>query len=260
VGATVPVKQSFPGVLFTAVAVGWGLYLRVRREQVASLRERARQVEAAQEHRAELVRQAERRRIAREMHDVLAHRLSLLSVHAGALEFRSDASAAEIAQAAAVIRASASAALSDLREVITVLREDTAGPPSPAFAQIPALIEESRAAGMLVEAHIEVQDAESLPAVLGRTAYRVVQEGLTNALKHAPRSTITITITYRADDLVVEVSDDGGATGPGPGGGYGLAGLRERVAIFGGCLEAGRRPVGGWTVSASFPASPPEPG
>ena len=119
---------TFPAFLITVIAFGWGLYLRARRELIASLRERAQRLEEDQQRTAEQAREAERRRIAREMHDVLAHRLSLLSVHAGALEFHPDAAPGEIAKAAAVIRTSAAAALADLRQVITVLREDcTAG-------------------------------------------------------------------------------------------------------------------------------------
>ena len=116
------------GVLIAGVVVGWGLFVRVQRELVLSLRERAERVEAEQRQRVEQAREAERRRIAREMHDVLAHRISLLSLHAGALEFHPDASAEEVAQAAAVIRASAHAALEELRDVIGVLREGDRGP------------------------------------------------------------------------------------------------------------------------------------
>jgi signal transduction histidine kinase len=125
-------KIGFPAFLFIVIAFGWGLYARARRELVASLRERAERLEADQQRSAEQAREAERRRIAREMHDVLAHRLSLLSVHAYALEFRPDAPAGEITRAAAVIRASAAAALSELRQVITVLCEDLAPAGRPA--------------------------------------------------------------------------------------------------------------------------------
>ena len=110
-------------MLLTAVVVGWGLFVRARRELVFSLRERAARLEAEQRLRVEQAREAERRRIAREMHDVLAHRVSLLTLHAGALEFRPDASPEEVAEAAGVIRATAHAALEELRRVIGVLRE-----------------------------------------------------------------------------------------------------------------------------------------
>ena len=115
--------QIFLGILITGVVVGWGLFVRVQRELVLSLREHAERLESEQRLRVEQAREAERLRIAREMHDVLAHRVSLLSLHAGALEFHRDASAEEVAEAAAVIRASAHAALQELRDVIGVLRE-----------------------------------------------------------------------------------------------------------------------------------------
>ena len=259
-GELVPVRQAFPAVLFTALAFGWGLFLRARHEQVAALRERARQLEAGRRRSAELAREAERRRIAREMHDVLAHRLSLLAVHAGALEFRPGAPAPEVAQAAAVIRTSASAALSELREVIAVLRDNDAGPPQPTLAQLPALIEESRAAGMSLQAHIDLNDAESLPPALGRTAYRVVQEGLTNARKHAPGAPVTVTVTTNGRaGLLVEIISHQPARPQAPrtpptGAGAGLIGLAERVALAGGTLEHGPSPAGEFVLRATVPA------
>src|SRR5215207_1693306 len=198
--------QVIVGTLISGVVVGWGLFTRARRELVRSLRERAERLEAEQRLHAEQAREAERRRIAREMHDVLAHRVSLLSLHAGALEFRPDAPAEEIAEAAGVIRATAHAALQDLREVIGVLRDgtDVTEPPQPTLAQVPELVEESRAAGMRVGCRIDPPDA--LPAALGRTAYRIVQEGLTNARKHAPAAAVEVAITAgEAGQLVVEV-------------------------------------------------------
>ncbi|MBV9095571.1 MAG: sensor histidine kinase, partial [Streptosporangiaceae bacterium] len=196
-------KVGFPAFLLTVIAFGWGLYLRARRDLVASLRERAQQLEADQQRAAEQAREGERGRIAREMHDVLAHRLSLLSVHAGALEYHPDAPAAEIAQAAAVIRTSAAAALAELRQVITVLREDstvTDGPPQPGFGQLADLLEESRSAGMTLDARIDLPDAGDLPAGSDRTVYRVVQEGLTNARKHAPGAPVQVTVLLVDDD------------------------------------------------------------
>jgi len=143
------------------------------------------------------------------MYDVLAHRLSLLSVHAGALEFRPDASREEIAQAASVIRTSAATALEELRGVISLLREEAdeaALAPEPTLAQLPGLLEESRTAGMTIRARIDVPEAESLPTALARTAYRVVQEGLTNARKHAPGGVVDVkVVTDDAAGLVVEV-------------------------------------------------------
>ena len=147
------------GILLIGFAVGWGLFVRVRRDLVDSLHERNARLEEEGRLRAEQARAAERERIAREMHDVLAHRISLLSLHAGALEYRPDAPPAEIAATAGVVREAAAAALEELRDVIGVLREGTEGesrPPQPTLADLPALIEESRAAGMRIEAELDL--------------------------------------------------------------------------------------------------------
>ncbi len=279
------VQVGFPAFLFTVIAFGWGLYARTRRELVASLRERAERLEADQQRSAEQAREAERRRIAREMHDVLAHQLSLLSVHAGALEYRPDAPPGEITRAAAVIRASAAAALRELRQVITVLREDSdaaAGPPQPELAQLPALLEESRAAGMTLREHLDLTKAEPLPAAAQRAAYRVVQEGLTNARKHAPGAIVDVTITGTAQaGLVAEIISrrtPGGApptvaapdarrapAGPDaaaasvlaqPGPGAGLIGLAERLALIGGDLQHGTNAMGDFVLRATIPGCP----
>jgi signal transduction histidine kinase len=257
--------QIVLGVLITGVVVGWGLFVRVQRELVLSLRERAARLESEQRLRVEQAREAERLRIAREMHDVLAHRVSLLSLHAGALEFHRDASAEEVAEAAAVIRASAHAALEELRDVIGVLREGTPAaapePPQPTLAEIPALVEESRAAGMRLRTHIDVPADAALPAALGRAAYRIIQEGLTNAHKHAPGAAVEVTITaHPGTDLVVEVVSRravGVAAGAPaiPGAGTGLVGLAERVTLAGGELEHGPDGAGDFVLRATFPWS-----
>jgi signal transduction histidine kinase len=239
-------------LLMAAVVIGWGLFVRARRDLVRSLRAQAGR--AGDEARA-----AERRRIAREMHDVLAHRLSLLSVHAGALEFHPDAPAAEVAEAAGVIRESAKAALEELRGVIGVLREDGGEshtqPPQPTLADLPALVEESRAAGMRVTAHIEPGDGAPPPAV-GRTAYRIAQEGLTNARKHAPGAAVTLTVRAPEGDLHVEVrslAPVAVAASALPGAGTGLIGLAERVSLAGGELEHGVDADGAFVLRARLP-------
>jgi signal transduction histidine kinase len=246
------------GALVFAVAIGWGLFTRVRRELVLSLRDRAARLEAEQRLRVEQAREAERRRIAREMHDVLAHRLSLLSVHAGALEFRPDAPPEEVAEAAGVIRATAQAALDELRAVIGVLRDEgdaqAVPPPQPTLAQLPALLEESCAAGMHIESRLDLP-AEEVSAAIGRTAYRVVQEGLTNARKHAPGAAVVVTVSHTADGLVVEVlSRRPGATPQQPsGGGAGLVGLAERVSLAGGELTHAPNADGDFVLRAALP-------
>ena len=252
------------GGLLMAVVLGWGLFARVRREQLLSLRERAARLESEQRLHVEQARDAERRRIAREMHDVLAHRVSLISLHAGALEFRPDAPPGEIADAAAVIRASARSALEELREVIGVLRERGDGgepePPQPTLADVPALIEESRTAGMRVRCRIDVAGGETAPDVLGRTVYRIVQEGLTNARKHAPAATVDVCVGRDGQAVVVEVVSRrpvgvGLAAEPLPGAGSGLIGLSERVALAGGELQHGPDATGDFVLRAMLPWS-----
>ncbi|HEV7804995.1 MAG TPA: histidine kinase [Solirubrobacteraceae bacterium] len=241
------------GLLCTGIVIGWGMFVRARRELVNTLRERA-------EHAHVETRAAERRRIAGEMHDVLAHRLSLLSVHAGALEFHPDAAAEEVAEAAGVIRESARAALEELRDVIGVLREEGAesptAPPQPTLADLSALVEESRAAGMRLTARIELGDAAP-PAAVGRTAYRIAQEGLTNARKHAPGAAVTLTVRAPGGSLHVEVrslAPVAVAAGSSlPGAGTGLIGLAERVSLAGGELDHGVDPDGAFVLRARLP-------
>lgn len=223
-----------------AGAIGWGRYVRSRRQLIASLRERAER--AAREGR----RQA-REDIAREMHDVLAHRLSLLSVHAGALEYNPRASGEEVRRAAGVIRDSAHQALQELREIIDVLRapgDETA--PRAGLADVAELVAEARAAGARVEVHRDLPDDAWVPPAVSRTAFRVVQEGLTNARKHAPGAPVTVLLGGGpGEGLTVEVRNPtagGGAAAERhaiPGAGRGLAGLAERARLADGRLEHG---------------------
>jgi hypothetical protein len=175
------------GTLGSAVVVAWGMF----RHQAQ--RERDRRAEAEEQLRIEQVRYAERTRIAREMHDVLAHRISLLSLHAGALEFRPDAPPEEGARAAAVIRASAHQALEDLRAVIGVLRDGPDGPgpepPQPTLAALPGLLEESRAAGMRIRAEVGLPDLAAVPDAVGRPvpAARVAAVAMSAQIRGADR-------------------------------------------------------------------------
>jgi len=247
----------------TFAVIGWGQFIRHRRQLVLSLRERAVRAEAEARLRAEQSQHRAREQIAREMHDVLGHRLSLLSVHAGALEYRPDAPAGEIARAAGVIRASAHQALQDLREVIGVLCAPIGELPQPTLAEVRELVAESVRAGMQVDLHEASTGA--VPDSLGRTAYRIVQEGLTNARKHAPGAEVTVTVTGTpGPGLTIEVRNAAAAgAGPDPGSGQGLIGLAERAALAGGRLEYGPTAVGGfqlcawlpWPVCASSPNS-----
>ncbi|MFB8029189.1 MULTISPECIES: sensor histidine kinase [unclassified Streptomyces] len=248
------------GVLLVLLVLSWGMAVRSRRQLVVTLRERALRAEAEAALRAEQAQRLAREAIAREMHDVLAHRLTLLSVHAGALEFRPDAPPAEVGRAAGVIRDSAHEALQDLREIIGVLRapgdSDEGNRPQPTLATLDALIDESRSAGMEVTLDNAVADPGRAPAATGRTVYRIAQEALTNARKHAPGAPVGVTVAGGpGDGLTIEVGNPAPAEPfePVPGSGQGLIGLTERANLAGGSLEHGPRTDGGFTVRARLP-------
>jgi signal transduction histidine kinase len=244
--------------LGVGLVIAAGFYWATRAALVDALRAQALRAETERELREERARGAERTRIAREMHDVLAHRLSLLAVHAGALEFRPDAPAGQASRAAAVVRSCAYQALEDLREVIGMLRDDATDSdrPQPTLTDLPALIEQSHLAGARI-----TLDSRSLPTVpdgIGRHAYRIVQEGLTNARKHAPGAPVTVRVAGD-DGLVVEVTNTLPERAPTPrlpGAGSGLIGLRERMKLVGGRLEHDRTPEGEFRLYAWLPLRP----
>jgi Signal transduction histidine kinase len=243
-----------------AVIFAWGMFIRARRQLILALRERALRAEREQQLLVAQARHVERARLAREMHDVLGHRISLLAMHAGAIEFRPDASAEEIARAAGVIRANAHEAMRELREVIAVLRQDEPEPnhPQPTLKDLPALVDESRAAGMQVTFDNQVEAPDTAPAGLATSAYRIVQEALTNARKHAPGARVTVHLSGRAGDgLTIRVSNPRSVRPPviepSLNAGMGLVGLTERVALQGGRLEFGRDATGEFRVGAWLP-------
>ncbi|MFH9727429.1 sensor histidine kinase [Streptomyces sp. NPDC017254] len=252
------------GFILILLVTAWGMLVRSRRQLVEALRERARRAEAEAELRAAQAQRLAREAIAREMHDVLAHRLTLLSVHAGALEFRPDAPPEQVARAAGVIRDSAHEALQDLREIIGVLRApgengDGGDRPQPTLATLDALIDESREAGAEVVLDTTVDDPSAVPAATGRTVYRIAQEGLTNARKHAPGTTVTVTVRGRpGEGLTVDIHNPApaGAVPHVPGSGQGLIGLTERAALAGGRMEHGPAPDGGFALHAWLPWPP----
>jgi signal transduction histidine kinase len=230
-------------VAVIGVSVGWGMYIGSRRELLATLRERADTAETEQAARVAQARSAERARIAREMHDVLAHRISLVTMHAGALTYRTDLTAEDMRATAAVIQESSHLALTELRDVLGVLRDDpgdaTPERPQPSAVDLPALLDEARESGM----RIQVDDLVTLdgaPDTLGRTLYRVVQEGLTNARKHAPNTLVVVSVTGAPGTGLsatvcnpLEIGSPGRAA---PESGLGLIGLAERTALVGGRL------------------------
>jgi signal transduction histidine kinase len=225
----------------TGAAVGWGLYLGSRRELLWALRSRADRAEAEQALRVEQARANERQRIAREMHDVLAHRISQISMHAGALGFRQDLDAGGMRASVAVIQEKAHEALADLRAVLGVLRDSGGGlAPQPTYADLPGLLAEARAAGTAVE--VDDRTVDDVPDVIGRTVYRIVQEGVTNARKHAPGQPLTVVLAGAAGGrLEVTMRNPLPAPRPlrpaAPGAGLGLVGMSERAELAGGGLE-----------------------
>ncbi|MGS2613958.1 sensor histidine kinase [Micromonospora sp. LZ34] len=234
-----------------------GLWIRARRDTLDALGDRAARLEREQEARAERARAEERARIAREMHDVVAHRVSLMVVHAGALEVT--AADPATVEAASLIRATGRQALTDLREVLGVLRQPTptAGEapdttPPPGLAGVDELVRESRAAGLRVHRHDE-GTPRPLPATVDRTVHRVVQEALTNVRKHAADAETAVRVHHLAGGIEVSVRNGPSTPGPAlPGAALGLVGLRERVELLGGRLEAGPAD-GGFQVRALIP-------
>lgn len=214
------------------------------------------------ELRAEMTRRAERTRIAREMHDVLGHRLSLLSLQAGALEVSNGPATTE---AAKTVRTTARQSLEDLRQVIGVLRDGQGfgedgshpEPPQPTLADLPELVANARRAGLGVNVTILLDDAGGAPALLGTTAYRIVQESLTNILKHAPGAPAEVSVRGGpGNGLTVEVVNPVPATaapGKPPGAGAGLTGIGERVTLAGGNASAGPTEEGTFAVRAWLP-------
>ncbi|MFV2197760.1 sensor histidine kinase [Nocardiopsis sp. LOL_012] len=245
-------------VTFLVVPTVVGLWVGTRRQLVERLQERAERLEREQHLRAEHAITAERTRIAREMHDVVAHRVSLMVLHAGGLEVSADDP--RTIEAAGLIRTTGREALTELRGILGVLRDEPGAEaptaPQPALADLDRLVEQWRGAGTEVE-RTGSHTVGDLPPSVQRTVYRLVQEGLTNAAKHAPGAPVTVAVDRDGDSLRVEVANGPAAAPvpPPPHSGYGLAGLRERVALVGGTLTAGPRFDGGWRLRALLPAA-----
>jgi signal transduction histidine kinase len=246
-------------MVVTVAILGWGAYIGSRRELMWTLKNRAERAEAEQELRTSQARANERARIAREMHDVLAHRISQVSMHASALAFRTDLDADQMRASATIIEDTAHQALADLRSVLGVLRDPESGeplePPQPTYRDLAALVQAVRAAGLRVTYDDRLGDSGAeLPDVIGRTVYRIVQEGMTNAARHAPGTALRIVVSgSREDGVSVELRNPIGLRpGATPGAGLGLVGLTERAELRGGRLE-GRREEGSWVLRGWIP-------
>jgi signal transduction histidine kinase len=197
----------------------------------------------------------ERERIARELHDVIAHHVSMMVVQAGAERRVLDAGSESTREVLTTIEQSGRGALTEMRRLVGMLRgdEESALSPLPGIGDVATLVAQMRSAGLTVELRVEGEQRD-IPAGIGLSAYRIVQEGLTNALKHAGDARTRVRVCYGVDTLEIEIVDDGG---DGPAevdrGGRGLAGMRERVALYGGTLDAGPRPAGGFAVRVLLP-------
>lgn len=245
------------GLLSTAVPALVARYVDARRQLLASLRERAERTDREQRLLAEQARAEERARLAADMHDVVTHRVSLMMLQAGALEVT--AAESETRRTAAALRDAGMQALDQLRELVGVFGAEPTGesPPvgTPATrAELRELVEASVAAGVEVQL-VHTGDVEAVPSAVLRTAHRVVQEALTNVHKHAPGGQVCVEVAYGVDAVTVAVSNTAATADPAlpaSGSGSGLRGLRERVEIIGGTLDAAARPDGGFAVRAEL--------
>jgi signal transduction histidine kinase len=240
-------------VFLTGMAVAasvLGVNVQTRRAYLASVEERAAQLERERDQQGRLAAAAERARIAREMHDIVAHNLSVMVALADGAGFMAGADPARSAGAMEQVSRTGRHALAEMRRLLGVLREDGAAAlaPQPGLADLDALLEQVRAAGLPV-----TLETSGAPMALGAgaelTVFRLVQEALTNTLKHAGAGVrATVRLRYEADGIDVEVTDDGSGRAPVAANGQGLSGMRERAAVYGGAIDAGPRPGGGWRV------------
>jgi signal transduction histidine kinase len=246
-----------------ALCAAWllGDYARTRRAHLADLGERAARAERDRDEDRLRAADEERARIARELHDVVAHHVSVIAVQAGAARIVHDTDPAAAVRTLATIETTARQALAELSRLLGVIRrEEGAGAspraPQPGLDHLDALVERARNAGLDVELVVRGRH-RALPAALDLSAYRIVQEAITNAMRHAPRAHVQVALRYGGRDLELRVTDDGSGSGQPAAGepatGHGLIGIRERVALFGGELEAGPRASGGFQVAARLP-------
>ncbi len=249
------------GALWVAGAVFVGRLVRSRIDDARGHEQRAEKLERQREEHMRLAAEEERKRIARELHDVIAHSLSVMVVQAGAAEemLRHDPERAQ--EPILSIQETGRDALAEMSRLLGVLREDgdeVGLTPQPSLSDLGTLLEETRVAGVTVGLSIE-GGQRPLPPGVELSAYRIVQEALTNARRHAGSAHANVTLRYTEDALEVDVIDDGlgrgnaTANGDAPGEGFGLVGMRERVSVYGGSLQTGPRPDGGFGVHARLP-------
>jgi signal transduction histidine kinase len=244
----------FIGLIFTVLWVV-GFALGRKFEEADEARDRAARAEREREERARVAVAEERARIARELHDVVGHSVSLMTVQASGVRRLLRSEQEREREALLVVERTGREALAEMRRMVGVLRRPEEAPalaPQPSLEHLDRLVAQAREAGLQVDVRVEGEAVE-LPAGVDLTAYRLVQEGLTNAIKHAQAKRAEVVVHYSDGEVEVMVSDDGRGVGTGDGGGQGLVGMRERVSVYGGNLDAGPKPGGGYRLRARLP-------
>jgi signal transduction histidine kinase len=253
-------EQVFIPLVF---GISWlaGFALRERAEQAAAAEERMLRAEREREAAARVAVAEERARIARELHDIVAHAVSVMVLQVGAVRHKLPSELAGDADALRGVETTGRTALAEMRRLLGAMRDDGQElelTPQPGLDRLEALVSEVGRAGLPVSLHVD-GDRVPLPRAIDLSAYRIIQEGLTNALKHARASRADVTLGYGPGELRIEVRDDGRGEAARDGGGYGLAGVRERVKIYGGEMTAGAAPGGGFVLSARLPLGADRP-
>ena len=253
-----PGELIFIPVLF---GIAWlsGYALRERAAQALAAEERARQAEREREAAARIAVAEERARIARELHDIVAHAMSVMVLQVGAVRHKLPESLAEDGDALRGVEETGRTALAEMRRLLTAMRTDGEQgelAPQPGLDRLETLLEEVRRAGLPVDLHVE-GDPQPLPRALDLSAYRIVQEGLTNVRKHARATRADVTLDYAPGEVRIEIRDDGSGVGANESPGYGLVGIRERVKIYGGEMTTGRANGGGYVLSTRLPLGGP---
>jgi signal transduction histidine kinase len=237
--------------------IAWaaGYALRMRGEQVEAAETRAARAEREREAAARVAVAEERARIARELHDIVAHAMSVMVLQVGAVRHKLPQALEEDRDALGRVERAGRTALAEMRRLLGAMRRDGDGldlAPQPGLDGLDSLLEDVGRAGLPAELHVEGHPYE-LPRAIDLSAYRIVQEGLTNSLKHANATRADVTVRYRDDELGIEVVDNGAGVATSDGLGHGLVGIRERVKIYGGDMNAGTPPEGGFVLSARLP-------
>ena len=239
--------------LLVALTFAAGLGVRAHNARNRELEAKTGQLERERREVATAVEE-ERRRIARELHDIVSHSLGVMVLQAGAAATTLERNPEHTREALTAIRTTGLDAIGEMGTLLDLVRADfdPSQEPTPRLADVNALVTKTRQTGLPIDISTEGR-IRPLPAAVEMSAFRIIQEGLTNTLKHSNRAPTHVTLRYRDDELEVEVTDEGGIPTAGPGTHRGLAGLDERVAVFGGRLLAGPRPGGGWTLQATLP-------